>query len=110
LYQGFSQASFPTSFLDVVVSVNFIQKEKIMKKKTEITVSNIWLASFLLYSGEKFIGSVPDGVRISFIFQDSPDIQEKISDFLTDRGTVHPQKYISFYQFLKNLIYQVKSQ
>ena len=79
-----------------------------MKKENLITLTNIWQASYLLHEGEKFVDTILEGNRVAFTFQNNPAVQEKISDFLTDKATISPQKYISFYQYLKNLIYEKK--
>ncbi len=81
---------------------------KSRKEEKEITITNIWLASYLLYEGEHLFQTAFEGEKIVFVFQNSFSLQEKISSFLTDEAVVHPQKFISFYQFLKNLIYEKK--
>jgi len=75
----------------------------------EINISNIWLCAFLTYEGIKPVKTFNDGERISFVFQDTADIQQKISHFLSDRVTVPPNKFISHYQYLRNLIYKNKN-
>jgi len=87
----------------------FIQREgKRMGKAKEVFITNIWQAAYLLYSGENLAKTILEGTRVAFVFNDSASLQKKISVFLSGTVEANVSKYISFYQYLKNLIYMEK--
>ncbi|HRZ20984.1 MAG TPA: DUF5659 domain-containing protein [Bacteroidales bacterium] len=79
-----------------------------MKKQKEIEISSVWICAYLTYSQEKLLSTVQKNGRLAFVFRDSAIVRERIADFLGDKATVTPSRYINCYQALKNIIYSAK--
>lgn len=69
--------------------------------------NNIWEVSYLLYKKIPFIETVHLNGKVTFIFSDKLEVQQAIQEFILN-PEVRIQEYISIFQRVKNLIYQVK--
>jgi len=78
------------------------------KEKKRIFITNLWIATYLLYEGLQPTATSFDGNKVTFLFCDTPKLQKHVSAFLSGITEVNLSKYIGFYQHLRNEMYREK--
>ena len=70
---------------------------------TAYRTSDLHLAAFLKISGLRLIDVLPDGRRAIFVFQDGPDRQKLVLQFMNQQGQVEPVQFVEAWKSLKAL-------
>ena len=90
-----------------------MQKAKTMKMEkpssTPFSLSDFYLAAYLLCKGLKLLGTDPNGKnRIHFLLDDSPDRPQLIEDYYAHRAVVDPLSFKDAVVNLKSFLHGLK--
>jgi len=67
------------------------------------STADLHLATYLKISGLSLINVVPHARRATFVFQDGPDRQRLVLQFLNQQGQVEPVRFVEAWKSLKAL-------
>ena len=65
--------------------------------------TDLHLATFLKISGLPLIDVLTNGRRATFVFQDGPDRQRLVLQFINQQGKVEPVQFVEAWKSLKAL-------
>jgi hypothetical protein len=77
-----------------------------MSENKTYNTSDLYLAAFLKLKGQKFTVDKVRG-KVNFKFQSTEELNNLVTEYLTESGSCEPLLYTNSIKNLKNLIYNI---